>query len=335
MGVEYKVYELSLSELLGASAKFVTPDCQAELCEERVDGIKEAYERNPRFFQHKTTLVFAAVVCTQLMYLVDGQHRLEFLKRHGDLVSPRTRFQVIVYNVRSDDEMRDLFSDLNRDSFKSRGFVGLGIDAQRHRENVVRLFREKYDKCFARTKKREERLYTLAGFVDALPEGLAALASEAVVAKVEQANHLFLQKLPIDEVYADERDCVIKGQVVFPLIFCNFLDFLEDPKVVPYYMGPRHRKAISKKLRVEVWEREFGKASASKCPVCSLSDVSLEDFECGHVQSHKNGGEETLANLRPICSNCNRKMGVQNWDEYVKTLKKPKKWTFSFPSIKL
>jgi hypothetical protein len=44
--------------------------------------------------------------------------------------------------------------------------------------------------------------------------------------------------------------------------------------------------------------------------------ISQHIFECGHVISEKNGGNVTLDNLRPICSSCNKSMGVMNLEEF-------------------
>jgi hypothetical protein len=328
-GDEYKIYELTIAEVRRLAEKLQTPSCQTELCEERVEGIKASHDVNPRFFQHKTTIVTAAVVCAETLYLVDGQHRLQFLLLHGDEVSPRTTFQVVVYNIHSDEEMRELFKDLNRDSYKNMEYINLGIDEQRLDAEVFELFDRKYGKYFARTKKKEARLYTVKGFVQSLPRTFFEEHSTAenIVGRVEAMNHLFLQKIDITSLFADETDTVQKGQIVFPLLFCNFLDFLEYPDdVVPYYQGPRQRKAISKQLRTKVWQKEFGTATVrEKCPLCKEIDLHLNEpkgFDCGHIISHHNGGETELDNLRPICAICNSKMRIQNWDAYVAKMAK-------------
>ena len=39
-------------------------------------------------------------------------------------------------------------------------------------------------------------------------------------------------------------------------------------------------------------------------------------FHCGHIMPKCRGGEDSIENLRPICANCNARMGCRHWDEY-------------------
>lgn len=43
---------------------------------------------------------------------------------------------------------------------------------------------------------------------------------------------------------------------------------------------------------------------------------ALGDWEAGHIMSVKEGGTDTLDNLRPICKSCNRSMGTENMDAF-------------------
>ena len=38
------------------------------------------------------------------------------------------------------------------------------------------------------------------------------------------------------------------------------------------------------------------------------SEIPFEDWHCGHVVAHKNGGKVILENLRPVCKGCNWEM---------------------------
>jgi len=317
-GDDYKVYDLTLSQVRALAPNLKTPLCQSELCEERVEGIAAAFKRRPQFFEHKTTCVVAVLVSLQEVFLMDGQHRMQFILECADL-PPLTMIRIVAYNIRSEDEMRDLFQDLNHDSFKNKAYVSMGIDQQRVRDEVKASLHDKYHQWFPRTKKKNTRLQTLAAFCDALPVALFTKFTNCndVVQYLVSQNHLFLKKLGSVELYTEERDVVQKGQIIFPLIYCNFVDFLENDEVDVYYEGPRHRKAISQKTRRLVWTNEFGPtATTAPCPMCKKSELFLEKphgFECGHIISHKNKGDESPANLRPICAHCNQLMGTQNW----------------------
>ena len=81
------------------------------------------------------------------------------------------------------------------------------------------------------------------------------------------------------------------------------------------------RKAIPPALRNEVWRCYIGNSITGKCFVCGRAEIELcGNVEFGHVIAVANGGENTLENLRPICSSCNRSMGTRNLLEYKRDL---------------
>ena len=49
---------------------------------------------------------------------------------------------------------------------------------------------------------------------------------------------------------------------------------------------------------------------------CCNEEIDSKNFETGHIISVKNGGETVLENLKPICSCCNKSMGIQNLEEF-------------------
>jgi hypothetical protein len=76
------------------------------------------------------------------------------------------------------------------------------------------------------------------------------------------------------------------------------------------------RKTIPKQIRGTVWRNYFNTLDGS-CPLCSNS-ISIDDFECGHIISVKNGGSNYHDNLKPICGKCNKSMSSTNMDDYCK-----------------
>lgn len=75
-------------------------------------------------------------------------------------------------------------------------------------------------------------------------------------------------------------------------------------------------KTITKRLRRDVWEKYYQKEeNKGKCQLCK--DVLLfKNYECGHIISKKNGGLNTIDNLKPLCGSCNKKMGHIDFDIY-------------------
>ena len=80
------------------------------------------------------------------------------------------------------------------------------------------------------------------------------------------------------------------------------------------------KKSISATMRRKVWDEYIGKKiGEAKCLCCKMTDITQLTFQCGHIIPECKGGELTLSNLRPICSNCNSSMASMNMDDFMKT----------------
>ena len=101
------------------------------------------------------------------------------------------------------------------------------------------------------------------------------------------------------------------------------------------------RKAVPKALREQVWRTHVGESYKAKCCVTWCSNqITPFDYEVGHnvrmplkgdIPSpshlqcdgvpHSQGGSFELANLRPICSRCNKSMGdnytIDQWNALI------------------
>lgn len=84
---------------------------------------------------------------------------------------------------------------------------------------------------------------------------------------------------------------------------------------------------IPKRLRIEVWEHRIGKKYEGKCSVtwCKNKIQVLGTWHVGHNISIANGGQNTLDNLFPLCSECNLSMSTKSIDEFNKILIPSKK----------
>jgi hypothetical protein len=45
------------------------------------------------------------------------------------------------------------------------------------------------------------------------------------------------------------------------------------------------------------------------CFCCNKEVISINNFQCGYIQSESQGGETKNYNLRPICGYCNKTIG--------------------------
>ena len=79
------------------------------------------------------------------------------------------------------------------------------------------------------------------------------------------------------------------------------------------------RKAnIGKTLRKQVWHDTNGPTSGqATCFCCEKTTITVWNFQAGHIKSECYGGPTIRENLRPICAECNQKMGTDNMYRYM------------------
>lgn len=82
----------------------------------------------------------------------------------------------------------------------------------------------------------------------------------------------------------------------------------------------KKRKNIPKAVKESVWKKYISEtALEGKCFIGCGNDIQINNFEIGHVVAFANGGKDTIDNLRPICSLCNKSMGTTNINEFIST----------------
>ena len=86
-----------------------------------------------------------------------------------------------------------------------------------------------------------------------------------------------------------------------------------------------YKNVITKILRRQTWDTHIGmEIGQIKCPICMISLMDQQSYECGHVKAESKNGITDVVNLRPICSSCNKSMATNDMDlaVYNKNLKK-------------
>ena len=76
------------------------------------------------------------------------------------------------------------------------------------------------------------------------------------------------------------------------------------------------RKTIPKSVKDKLWDDTYGPSKGeAECYVCNCI-INSKKFDCGHIVSVKNGGSDSIDNLKPICSTCNKSMGIENLEDF-------------------
>lgn len=320
--------------------KFKKPNFQTDLDEDKIEQMIKSYKKHPEYLLFKDKIVVALTITwygqynyNYNMYVVDGQHRLEMAKQLNEQEQINDYLNFCFYHVKTDKDMKKLFNEINKDSFKNEKYVSLDDFKQSIYDEVKEYLVMNKGMYFAEKKKEINKRYTISEFLDKLSQNKLFEKfdkSEKLILELEQKNKLFNNKLEYLEYYndtpcpfyKDEEDCVRAG-IIYSLKNNNFFDFLVDSeKNIPDHRFKILRKYISPKIRMCVWNRYFGKSETGLCPICDKKiRVGKNGFHCGHITSEANNGVTEVDNLRPICADCNINMGAKNWDDYVKELK--------------
>jgi hypothetical protein len=98
-----------------------------------------------------------------------------------------------------------------------------------------------------------------------------------------------------------------------------------------FYLGCFWLEPIPNKIlsvtRKKCWDAWYQKnfqeglhyGDKAPCFVCEEM-ISRDNFEAGHIKSHKNGGDNRLENLKPVCSKCNKRVGTKNMMEFKESI---------------
>ena len=313
---------------------FHYPVFQTSLDVNKVNEMMESYEMNPDFLLFKNKIVIGVIVNNidnmHKMYIVDGQHRLNMaleLNKKGI----NDYFNFCYYHIKSDNEMKNLFIEINKDSHKNFNYVSL-TDFNRSLYIDLKNYLSQNKKLFFENKKKDtNKLYNISEFVDILSERKYIerfMNIGDIINDIERKNIMFYNYIDYKEYMNEEpmpfyetEKFSIQNNVIYSLKNNNFVDFLCNT-TTPHHNFKHKKSSIQSNLRIAVWYKEFKFNETGNCPICNYNiKMGKNGFHCGHIISESNGGQTNLENLRPICANCNYKMGKMNWDDYVNKTK--------------
>jgi hypothetical protein len=127
--------------------------------------------------------------------------------------------------------------------------------------------------------------------------------------------------------FSDQKSgiCYVCRQEVSILSFeCNYVDNGMQivcntcvKKHVPKKESGSKRIPLPPHVRLAVWRQHVGDCISGTCYVCKRT-LDIFSFECGHIVSVRDGGDNSISNLRVVCGPCNKSCGAMNMNEYKK-----------------
>ena len=347
----FRVTFQELTEICGnrKKSKIIDPPFQIELDDLRCDEMVKSYKNNPHFTLSKMIITIAIIEIgsEKEIYLIDGQHRVEMVKRIYESTEINDDMMIAIHYIKSENEMIELFDDINKDSTKNSKYVKLPIFEKIKMVNIKKEMTKRYINKYS-LKKNDDCLYTIDEFIEHLQdseyfEKKDSLTPIDILDDIDIKHKKFFNELKYLENYKNDKLFTSKERALIAtyknVIFIknnNFIEYLIDNLEIPYHEYCTIRTSISNTLRLKIWKSEFKSKTSGTCPIIYCNNILFKNkkfgFQCGHIISIANKGNSEEDNLRPICANCNNKMSSTNWNDYEINLKIEAKWESEYDS---
>jgi len=305
------------------------PPFQTDLDEDKVQEMIKSYLDNPSYLVFKNKIIIAVINYqmgeNEKLYLLDGQHRLQMAYELYYNHNKDDMLYFCYFFVYNNDEMKKLFYEINKDSYKNQQYITLN-EFQLNVYDQTKIFLEnKYSMFFSKKKNINKNIYSISEFLQILLQKKyfdKYNNVDEIIYDLEIKNNKFYKLISYrnyfieDEklFYVDEHE-PIKQQFICSIKNNNFIDYLLNDNEIPDHKFKYKKQKISPKLRIQVWRKEFNNTDNGKCPLCD-KNIYIDNygFHCSHIISEVNGGKTDINNLRPLCEACNLKMGKNNWN---------------------
>ena len=220
--------------------------------------MKVAYLKNPDYLIYKNKIVIA-VVCNKFseeykLYVVDGQHRIEMAKELFEKENINDYLTICYYKIKSDKSMKELFKEINSDSYKNNKYISLNDFTESLYDLTKEYLKSKYSIFFSEKKSSINRRYSLTEFLDILisKNYFENNNLDKIIEDIETKNKLFNKLIDYQEYwiqspeifYKDEQNCVKNG-IIISLKNNNFIDYLiNSENIIPDHMFKNQKKIL-------------------------------------------------------------------------------------------
>lgn len=314
------------------SLNIYIPEIQREIDEDRVDNIVlyqlSHYKKCDDFcFLGDLTVVNI----DDNLFIVDGMHRFAAMKRLY-LYKPDYKVCVNIIKTNSLLTIEDIFCLLNKSEPVPEYIIKTTNDiTKRHIiDDFLKRFKKEYKYYVSKSNyPRCPNINIYNTFIN--------LVDSKASKKYQTGKELFdyfewvniVKLINIDsENYDLYNKIETKPLFIYNDIGGKWMDndiWIEEYELVHMYMddnidildAKKKRKSIPKNIRFAVWKKINVNCIEGIC-VCCENNVNINNYECGHIVSFYNGGSDSLLNLLPICSECNKSMSIQNMNEFCK-----------------
>lgn len=296
---------------------YFIPKCQRSLDNDR---LKVLDINLIKYFNPIVPLYFC--VYKNKRYIIDGQHRLNCYKNNKNLVNEE--IPIIDIYIDNEDKIDYYFRLINDTMHLNDIWLDENEDKKLLITNVYNHFINKYPNAFKYKGKKRPFLCS-DSFLNQLTEiyndkknELNINNSQILINIIENLNLNYSKKN--SEWFPSKG--TVKNQNVLDTLSknnCLYLGMVSNqwPSHLIQIPESINIESITQSFRQAIWLQYCGEKYKNKCLCCNSNEISVHNFECGHILSKKNGGNISMENIIPICSFCNRSMGTIHMFKYM------------------
>lgn len=307
---------------------------QTELEEDKIKAIIQEYEKHDKsnYFQHHG---YAVSLChlrgVDCHYVVDGQHRLEAIRRLYKSIGTNRKVLVRVLRCDSDTE---ILQDFELNNIKTKiSDMYRAMQYPKFSQSMATMktwLKRNHNKAFNRNRnpKRSRRMHLETflekfGRSECLNYYGAKMSDNSLLDSIQELNQKVHAQLTLgcstDYVSKADKKCITanqdKNEIPFYLSLTNVKWSLSNDSV--HVERIKYKRKIPKSVRNSILDRDFQSNHTMPCPICRRKMCRSEsNVHIGHIVSAKDGGGVGMDNLKAICQECNLSMGTMNMHEF-------------------
>lgn len=337
---------------LDAILDYNVPKSQRPLDINHVQNIvKDQIEEYKRYKSYSILQAITVVnINNEIIYIIDGQHRLQAFKELETLGYDIKNIvvPVVCYKVIDETEMLKYFNMINsnmpihplelQDDFASYGKILIEnitktygvyvkndnknslcphINMNKLKENLSG--RNLSDKLRNHNKSIDEFWNKILEFNEYVKKNVKSTHQLCPVMKKRiESCESKAEKFKVSMV------CYLGVWRKFEWLDFALTSLLENKQFLDISLACENntRIVIPFVIREQVWKKcNTNISDLGICFTC-CNDLYFRDMECGHIKAHALGGNITLDNLMPVCKTCNKDMGIMDLFEYKSMIEK-------------
>ena len=321
-------YICTIQELLDKN--ILSPECQRPIDDAHVQSF---YNYQVDYYKKNGELIIVhnIVLCNfeKKEYTMDGQHRIKALRLLRKLIPSdvfsKSSILVTMLYANSKEELNEKFILCNKNKPLS--------PKPPYYKPIEQYLRDTFGKYHKNTMNPRGPNWNIDNIVKKMEflEFHNYITQDELIEEINTIQQYY--KKNIQHIPKNSRDGkILKSKskqdnyLVLSLFtkmeWISSILYKKNNMLLSYDNIPDHshsRIRISPILRQNVWKKRNTMIDGD-CYCCN-SSIQYNNFECGHIVSVFCRGDTTLNNLEPICSSCNKDMGIQHLEEYRKRVR--------------